>query len=231
MSDDARAIDVQRRVAVAADQEPVAGGEPTPLTESTTDAVLVRSFFPADDRILYSSDQGGNELNHLYVREQDGSGEPRHLGAEQLGIAGVPAVRDHQCDRPACTTVCPVQATFSLDNGIVYIDPHRCIGCGYCMAPCPYGVRFIHPTRGVAEKCDWCWPRVRDGHGPPVGVGNCPGGAMVFGDLSDPKTEISRILASEPATVLKPESGNKPLTYYIGLDDEAARLVDGEGGH
>jgi tetrathionate reductase subunit B len=149
-----------------------------------------------------------------------------------------PKVRNHyipmlcnQCKRPACTSVCPVEATYSMDNGIVYIDPHRCIGCGYCMAACPYAMRFINPHRGIAEKCDWCWPRVRDGFGPPNCVTNCPGGAMVFGDMNDPQNEITRILATESATVVKPESGNGPTVYYIGLDDEAARLVETEGGH
>jgi tetrathionate reductase subunit B len=111
-----------------------------------------------------------------------------------------PKVRRHftpilcnQCEKPACTTVCPVIATYTLPNGIVYIDPHRCIGCGYCMAACPYAVRFIHPTRHVAEKCDWCWPRVREGYGPPACVQSCPTGVMVFGDLDDPESEQKSI--------------------------------------
>ncbi len=135
----------------------------------------------------------------------------------------------NQCEKPACTTVCPVVATYSLPNGIVYIDPHRCIGCRYCMAACPYAVRFIHPERNVAEKCDWCWHRVRDGYGPPACVASCPTGAMVFGDLNDPASEISQILAREPAVVLKPETGNGPRVYYIALDDDAARLVEAGG--
>ncbi len=147
-----------------------------------------------------------------------------------------PKVRRHfvpilcnQCEKPACTRVCPVRATYSLPNGIVYIDPHRCIGCRYCMAACPYSVRFIHPERKVAQKCDWCWPRVRDGFGPPACVASCPTRAMVFGDVSDPESEISRILARVPTAVLKPETGNGPMVFYIGLDDEAARLVEAGG--
>ncbi len=135
----------------------------------------------------------------------------------------------NQCEEPACTTVCPVVATYRLPNGIVYIDPHRCIGCRYCMAACPYAVRFIHPERNVAEKCDWCWPRVREGFGPPACVSACPTGAMVFGDLDDPRSEISQILAREPAAVLKPETGNDPKVYYIALDDAAARFVEAGG--
>ncbi len=148
-----------------------------------------------------------------------------------------PQVRRHftpvlcnQCAEPACTTVCPVNATYSLPNGIVYIDPHRCIGCGYCMAACPYAVRFIHPVRGVAWKCDWCWPRVRDGYAPPACASACPTDAMVFGDMGDPDSRIAKILAREATVALKPETGNRPQVFYIGLDDEAARLVDAEGG-
>ena len=147
-----------------------------------------------------------------------------------------PKVRRHftpilcnQCEEPACTTVCPVVATYSMPNGIVAIDPHRCIGCRYCMAACPYSVRYIHPVRNVAEKCDWCWPRVRDGYGPPACVSSCPTGVMVFGDLNDPESEIARILSREPTVVLKPETGNEPKVFYIGLDDEASRLVVAEG--
>jgi tetrathionate reductase subunit B len=143
-----------------------------------------------------------------------------------------PKVRRHftpvlcnQCDKPACTTVCPVVATYSMPNGIVYIDPHRCIGCGYCMAACPYAVRFIHPVRRVAEKCDWCWPRLREGHGPPACARACPTGVFVFGDLNDPESDIARLIARESTSVLKPESGNEPQIYYIGLDDEASRYV------
>ncbi len=143
-----------------------------------------------------------------------------------------PKVRRHfipvvcnQCAEPACTTVCPVVATYALDNGIVYVDPHRCIGCGYCMAACPYAVRFIHPTRNVVEKCDWCWPRVREGQGPPACVTACPTDAMLFGDLGDPESAIAAALARESTAVLKPETGNEPQTFYIGLDDEAARHV------
>ncbi len=51
---------------------PVTGGPPEPLTDSTTDSIFSVSFFPADERILYTSDQGGNELNHLFVRFPDG---------------------------------------------------------------------------------------------------------------------------------------------------------------
>ncbi len=138
----------------------------------------------------------------------------------------------NQCENAACTTVCPVKATYHNEEGIVVIDPHRCIGCGYCMAACPYAMRFIHPTRGVAQKCDWCWNRVREGEGPPACVRSCPGGALHFGETADKKSVISKLLATRKTTVLKPETGNRPRVHYIGLDDAAARFVDkghGEG--
>src|SRR5262245_31584516 len=60
---------------------PVAGGEPVPLTTSTTNAIQAQAYFPKDDRFLYSSDQGGNELNHLYVQSPDGTSKDITPGA------------------------------------------------------------------------------------------------------------------------------------------------------
>lgn len=156
---------------------------------------------------------------------------------KQVEKGTFPAVRKHfipmmcnQCENAACTTVCPVEATYHNEVGIVVVDPHRCIGCGYCMAACPYAMRFIHPTRNIAQKCDWCWNRVSADQGPPACVQACPGGTLVFGETADPDSAISRRLATEPTAVLKPESGNHPRVYYVGLDDAAARKVDA-GGH
>ncbi|HEV8176489.1 MAG TPA: hypothetical protein VGP44_02260, partial [Gemmatimonadales bacterium] len=68
---------------------PAAGGEPDPLTHSTDNAIFAVSFFPADDRVLYSGDKGGNELNHLYVRTGDGKTRDLTPGAKlKAGFAG-----------------------------------------------------------------------------------------------------------------------------------------------
>ena len=131
----------------------------------------------------------------------------------------------NNCENPICVTVCPVNAGIKRPDGIVYIDPHRCIGCRYCMASCPYGVRYIHPTRKIAEKCYWCHHLVDAGLLPAC-VQACPTGAILFGDLNDPESEINIAISSNPVQVIKPEIGTEPHTFYIGLDIDAVEAKE-----
>lgn len=123
----------------------------------------------------------------------------------------------NNCEKPICVTVCPVNAGIKRPDGIVYIDPHLCIGCRYCMASCPYGVRYIHPTRKIAEKCYWCHHRVDAGLQPAC-VMACPTGAILFGDLNDTESEITAAVSQNAVQVIKPEIGTQPHTFYIELD-------------
>ncbi len=124
----------------------------------------------------------------------------------------------NQCERPICCTVCPVNATYKRpEDGVVMINPHRCIGCRYCMAACPYNVRFINPRFNIVEKCDFCHKRLARGLRPAC-VEACPTNALIFGDLHDPNSEISRLVATSPVQVIKPEMGTYPQTFYIDLD-------------
>lgn len=129
----------------------------------------------------------------------------------------LPIVCNH-CERPICTTVCPVRATYRRpEDGIVMINPHRCIGCRYCMAACPYNVRFVSPRFNIVEKCDFCYRRVDQG-GLPACVEACPTNALMFGDLRNADSEITRLLATSPVQVMKPEMGTYPQTFYIDFD-------------
>jgi len=126
----------------------------------------------------------------------------------------------NQCERPICTTVCPVKATYKRpEDGIVMINPHRCIGCRYCMAACPYSVRFMSPRYNIVEKCDFCERRIEQGRLPTC-VEACPTHAMMFGDLMDPNDEINRLIATSPVQVIKPEMGTFPQAFYLDLDLE-----------
>jgi molybdopterin-containing oxidoreductase family iron-sulfur binding subunit len=139
----------------------------------------------------------------------------------------------NQCDNPPCAQVCPVQATYKRDDGIVIIDHHRCIGCRYCLIACPYNARYFnykendswpnkeYPKRshGVAESCNFCAHLVDAGE-PPACVAACAkdgGGALHFGDLDDPKSEVSQLIAARPATRLREDLGTEPKVYYLGL--------------
>jgi tetrathionate reductase subunit B len=134
----------------------------------------------------------------------------------------------NNCERPICTTVCPVIATYKREDGIIHIDPHRCIGCRYCMAACPYGVRYINPIKNIAQKCEFCLHLVEKGIQPSC-VAACPNSARVFGNLKDPDSEVSKLLALNPFQVVKPEMNTEPRVFYIGGLDITSIETVGEG--
>lgn len=150
----------------------------------------------------------------------------------ESGPVGTPVVvLCNHCDNPPCIKVCPTRATWKRDDGIVMIDYHRCIGCRYCMAGCPYGARSFNwkdprpyikevnpgfPTRmrGVVEKCNFCEERLAKGLIPAC-VEACPEGAMVFGDLQAPDSKIRDVLRSQRFEQRMPELGTNPNVYYL----------------
>jgi len=136
----------------------------------------------------------------------------------------------NQCENAPCVRVCPTKATFQRDDGIVMMDFHRCIGCRFCMAACPYGSRSFNfrdprpfikeenkefPTRmrGVVEKCNFCAERLAVGKKPAcVEASN---GAIAFGDLYDPDSEVRELLKNNYTIRRKPDIGTGPSIYYI----------------
>lgn len=128
----------------------------------------------------------------------------------------LPRLCNH-CEEAPCLRVCPVNATYRKDDGTILIDEDRCIGCRFCIAACPYNARFVHPEKGIVNKCDFCEHRVEAGLVPAC-VNTCIARARIFGDLNDPESEISRVVSSNPVQVLKPEVGTKPQIYYIAPD-------------
>ncbi|MDH5299553.1 MAG: 4Fe-4S dicluster domain-containing protein [Desulfobulbaceae bacterium] len=123
----------------------------------------------------------------------------------------------NQCQNPACVQVCPVGATYQTNDGVVLVDRTWCIGCGYCVMACPYGVRFFHPVHKVAEKCTFCYHRISQGL-PTACVQACPFGARQLGNLKDPDDPVTKVIMTERVAVLKDEYGTKPQVFYIGLD-------------
>lgn len=123
----------------------------------------------------------------------------------------------NQCDNPACVQVCPVGATYQTNDGVVLIDREWCIGCGYCLMACPYGVRFFHPKYKVADKCNFCYHRITKGLDPAC-VQSCAFGARRIANLEDPDDPVTKIITTERVAVLKDEYGTKPNVFYIGLD-------------
>jgi len=140
----------------------------------------------------------------------------RYAGAKVEKAFFVPKLCN-QCTHPACVQVCPVGATYKGVDGVVLIDHKYCIGCRYCVQACPYGARFFNEATGVSDKCTWCYHRITKGLQPAC-VEVCPVGARVFGDARDAQSPISLFIRNNRVQVLKPETGNGPNVYYVGID-------------
>jgi Fe-S-cluster-containing dehydrogenase component len=125
----------------------------------------------------------------------------------------------NQCANPPCVQVCPVGATFSTEDGVVLVDSQRCIGCSYCIQACPYGARYLSPKTRTADKCTFCYHRVRNGLLPAC-VEVCPTQARIFGDLRSKASRLVRFQRMNKIHVLKPALNTEPKVYYAQLDGE-----------
>lgn len=146
-----------------------------------------------------------------------------------------------QCENPPCVQVCPITATYKMDNGIVTIDYDRCFGCRYCLVACPYGARYFNfgenyeeeftedgdvdvpesgkmrtaeDTTGQAMKCTFCHHRLERGEEPAC-VETCIGDARYVGDLSDSDSDVAKMASDRRAFRLKEEQGTEPNLYYL----------------
>jgi len=126
-------------------------------------------------------------------------------------------MRCNHCTDAPCVEICPVEALFTRDDGIVDFDNNRCIGCKSCMQACPYDALYIDPDNNTAAKCNYCAHRVEVGREPAC-VSVCPEHAIIAGDMDNPNTEISQLLATQQVTVRKPEKGTNPNLFYIDGD-------------
>lgn len=137
----------------------------------------------------------------------------------------------NHCENPPCVRACPTQATFKREaDGIVLMDFHRCIGCRFCMAACPFGARSFNfrdprpfitetnkafPTRmkGVVEKCNFCAERLAEGKQP--ACVEASEGTIAFGDLYDPESDVRQLLKENYTIRRKQTLGTEPSVYYI----------------
>lgn len=120
------------------------------------------------------------------------------------------------CDNAPCVYVCPTGASYKdPKTGIVDVDAFKCVGCGYCLAACPYKVRFIQPETKSADKCNFCRDTNLKAGKLPACVESCPTKALTFGDLNDPKSEINQVLNQKLVYRSKVELGTKPKLYKV----------------
>ncbi|PLX38677.1 MAG: 4Fe-4S ferredoxin [Hyphomicrobiales bacterium] len=176
-------------------------------------------------------------------RTENGVADPENLEVDAQWIRKVflkdpetgakkslPVMCQH-CASPPCVDVCPTGASFKRADGIVLVDKHICIGCRYCMMACPYKARsFVHEPledqkpyaprgKGTVESCTMCVHRVDAGQMPACvdACGSEGKGAMLFGDLNDPNSEIAQRLASYPTTRIRADLGVAPGVHYQNL--------------
>jgi len=177
------------------------------------------------------------EYEHVFPDQAHAHTESALQGAPVLVLC-------NHCTKPSCVRVCPTKATWKRESdGVVMMDMHRCIGCRYCIAACPYGARSFNwrdprehvlkdadgnwlsnfPTRskGVVEKCNFCAERMpfSDDRKPAcVAAANAvPEGkdALTFGDLNDPGSEIRGILSEKHTIARRIGLGTGPNVFYI----------------
>ena len=169
---------------------------------------------PLADKDAYGADPVGSFLNRVHSYEV----QPETGGPAQL--FHMPKSCLHCADAP-CVTVCPTGASYKrVEDGIVLVNESDCIGCGLCAWACPYGAREMDPEEQVMKKCTLCVDRIYNENLPeedrqPACVRTCPAGARHFGDLSDPDSDVSKLVAERGGIDLMPEQGTSPVNQYL----------------
>ena len=180
---------------------------------------------PLADEDAYGADPWGTWLNRIHTYEVQPAQGPAQL-------VHFPKSCLH-CEDAPCVTVCPTGASYKrAEDGIVLVNEDACMGCGLCAWACPYGARELDPAAGVMKKCTLCVDRIYNQNLPeedrvPACVRACPAGARHFGDLGDPESEVSQVVAERGGFDLMPEQGTRPVNKYLpprGRDRDEAVL-------
>jgi sulfite dehydrogenase (quinone) subunit SoeB len=170
---------------------------------------------PLTDTKPYGGGADGVWFNRVHTYEQTGCGE--NGGSRTVHF---PRSCLH-CEEPACVTVCPTGASYKRSSdGIVLVDESKCIGCKLCSWACPYGAREFDVDVGVMKKCTLCVDRIYNQNLPetdrvPACVAACPTSARHFGDLGDPSSAVSQLVAERGGVDLMPEMGYRPTNKYL----------------
>ena len=172
------------------------------------------------DQDPYGADVSGTFLNRVHTFEVVPEGGEVVGEAGQARIVHFPKSCLH-CEDAPCVTVCPTGASYKrAEDGIVLVDEDMCIGCGLCAWACPYGAREMDLAAGVMKKCTLCVDRIYNEtiaeiDRVPSCVRTCPANARHFGDLADPGSEVSIMVAERGGMDLMPEQGTRPVNKYL----------------
>jgi len=135
-----------------------------------------------------------------------------------------------QCENAPCIEASLNGAVYRRDDGIVIIDPEKAVGQKQIVDACPYRVIYWNEEKNIPQKCTFCAHLLDEGWKEPRCVEACPAGALTFGDLEDPNSKVSQLIASNRVEVIHPEYGLKEKVVYIGLPKRfiAGAVVFGE---
>ena len=167
---------------------------------------------PLSDQNAYGANPSGAWLNRVHGFETGNGDDGRAVYFPKSCL---------HCENAQCVTVCPTGASYKRDeDGIVLVDEDMCIGCGLCAWACPYGARELDASEGVMKKCTLCVDRIYNDNIPqaervPACVSTCPANARHFGDFADPKSDVSKLVASRGGMDLMPEMGYQPTNKYL----------------
>jgi len=123
--------------------------------------------------------------------------------------------RCNQCADAPCVPACPTGSSHYGPGRIVLVNSDKCSGCKACIAACPYGARFVDPRTHTVDKCTLCVHRLENGIPTTSCQEVCPTGSIVVGNLNDPTSEVSRLLATRGHDTLHPEYGTTPRLFYL----------------
>ncbi|MGE0743925.1 MAG: 4Fe-4S dicluster domain-containing protein [Rhodospirillales bacterium] len=191
---------------------------------------------PLPDRDPYGAQAAGVWFNRIHTFEAGEGAKSRTVHFPRSCL---------HCETPQCVTVCPTGASYKrAEDGIVLVNEDVCIGCKLCSWACPYGAREFDDDAGVMKKCTLCIDRIYNENldeidRVPACVATCPASARHFGDLGDPDSDVSKLVAERGGFDLMAEMGYKPVNKYLpprapktaaGCTGAPARLEPAETG-
>jgi tetrathionate reductase subunit B len=156
-----------------------------------------------------------NETDNFWITVETLGGQDKDIPSglyPNLNLNFLPKLCNH-CQYPPCVDFCPVDAIVKREDGIVFLNVDTCTGCQACVDACPYHIIIFNNETNIAEKCNLCAHRI-DEDLEPFCVICCEGQAIIFGDLNDPNSKISKLISERKIFQLDPEYNTNPSIYY-----------------